>query len=701
MKHYFAFLPVVLLPLLQIVGQTNLPNSRPDSLVSTSSPMDSLLLTLPEVMVKGEHPIARSELGKLIYDLPRLLENKGVNNAYEALKQLPGVVEMNGGLTLGAEGVHILIDGKSTTLNREQLYALLRSLPAHRLSQAEVMYAAPAHYQVRGAVINLRLQQADKRTSPHLQGELYGRYGQQYEADFEQRASILYTVPRFSTDLIYTHTHGKLYHTTAKDALHTLVTGASRAFRTLQEMRGPWQTHSLRWGVDYETVSKHRLAVVYNGNFKQSDNRSITSGTYEAFTEKSSHSQLHNLRMDYSAPWGLKMGGEWTYFRNPDHARLYNPMNKNLLAFTTASNQHIGAAKGYASYERCLRHGWNVNTGLVYAHSIDRSRQHYTASADNTLPLPEELHSTRRETTLNIYAGLSKQLTERLSMDVSLAAELFCNPAWRRWDFYPTLNIGYRSTGDGMWQLAVSSDKTYPDYWAMQDAVSYYGSSYSEIQGNPQLLPAREYSASITHILKSRYIFRLWFNHYHNYHTQTLYQAPDRWVEIYRYINFDFQQQVGIQASVPLKWSPALQTRITGLGVWMREKASRFYTLPFDRSKVWTMIMCNTTYTPSSRLSFNLDAMIRSRAIQGTYDLPASGHLNVSMLYRWAGERATLRLYGNDLLVTNGIHPRIRFKGQWVKNRYSYFRKLGISFTYTFGNYREKKREQTDTSRFR
>ena len=32
-------------------------------------------------------------------------------------------------------------------------------------------------------------------------------------------------------------------------------------------------------------------------------------------------------------------------------------------------------------------------------------------------------------------------------------------------------------------QLSLSSDKDYPDYWAVQDAVSYIGGGYSELHG--------------------------------------------------------------------------------------------------------------------------------------------------------------------------------------------------------------------------
>ena len=72
---------------------------------------DSLMQTLPEVMVTGERPVVKALAGKLEYDLQRLIEGKPADNIYDALKYLPGVAEMNGALTLGAKGVTIVLDG--------------------------------------------------------------------------------------------------------------------------------------------------------------------------------------------------------------------------------------------------------------------------------------------------------------------------------------------------------------------------------------------------------------------------------------------------------------------------------------------------------------------------------------------------------------------------------------------------------------
>ena len=88
MKHYFL---IILSVWVVSVKAQNMDSLR----------MDSVLHNLPEVYVKGERPIAKVNGSTISYDLPRLIENKGLDNIYDAVKQLPGVVEMDERLCLG------------------------------------------------------------------------------------------------------------------------------------------------------------------------------------------------------------------------------------------------------------------------------------------------------------------------------------------------------------------------------------------------------------------------------------------------------------------------------------------------------------------------------------------------------------------------------------------------------------------------
>ena len=591
-----------------------------DSLITTDARLDSLYQTLPEVMITGERPIVKAAQGKLVYDLPRLIRNLPVDNAYDAVKELPGVIEMNGGLQLAGQGVTVILDGKVTTLSTEQLYSLLRSIPASRIEKAEVMYNAPARYQVRGALINITLKQSAGGPDS-WQGELYAKYRQKHNEGFEERASLLFSKNKFSADFLYSHSHGRGYSTTDKEAVHTLADGSVHPMTTYEVGRGRSHTHNFRVGADYNIAKDHQLSFVYNGGYSTSHNWTGVTGTQVSTTHGNSTDWLHNGRLDYRTPFGLKAGAELTYYRSPSDQLLHSRMQDEELDFYTEDCQRINRWKFFLAQEHSLGKGWDLNYGAIYTTSIDNSYQYYydpeTGEQLTSSDALSNMKSRRREQTWNIYAGFSKSFGDKLALDASLAVEHYKTPVWNQWDWYPIVNLNYMPSPGHILQLSLSSDKDYPDYWAVQDAVSYIGGGYSELHGNPLLKPAQEYELKMTYILKSKYIFSAWFNHTKDYSVQTLYQSSERLVEIYKTLNFDYQQQAGIQASIPFKVKDWLNSRLTLIGLWHREKDGDFWDIPFDRKQCYGIAQMNNTFTLSTKpdLKLTVTGFVHSKAI--------------------------------------------------------------------------------------
>ncbi|MDR0892452.1 MAG: outer membrane beta-barrel family protein [Mediterranea sp.] len=672
-----------------------------DSIITKNGALDSLFRSLPEVMVMGERPIVKATQGKLLYDVPRLIRNLPVDNAYDAIKELPGVAEMDGALTLAGKSVTVILNGQVTTMSASQFYTLLKSIPASRIENAEVMYNAPARYQVRGALINITLKQNTGKNDS-WQGELYGKYAQEHYEDFEERASFNFNHDKLSADFLYSHVHGRAYRLTEKDALHTLADGNVTPINTNETWRNRSHTHNLRIGADYNFGKSHRLSAVYTGAYSTSHSYGTVAGTQHSSNQDDGDDQLHNGRIDYQAPFGLRAGAELTYYHSPSNQTLSSEMLGERIAFRSSDSQRINAWKFFLSQEHKLGNGWGMNYGVTYTTSVDHSHQYYTDTESDGPDIPTDMTSRRREQMLNLYAGFNKSFG-KLSVDASLAAERYKTPVWNQWDWYPVVNITYMLSPTNLWQLSLSSDKTYPDYWAVQDVTSYLGGSYSEIQGNPLLKPTQKYNLSLTYVLRGKYVFSVWFQHAKDYSAQTLYQSSQKLMEIYKYLNFDYAQQSGVQATLPFKAGNWLDSRLSLIGVWQHEKDADFYDIPFNRAIFWGMARLTNTFTLSTKpdLKLTLSGMIRSLAHQGIYDLPPSGNVNASLRYVFARGNAIVNLYANDIFKTGGISPRIRFKTQYVTNHYATFRQIGVSFTYKFGGYKERQREEVDRSRFK
>ena len=675
---------------------------EPDSL--SVAVADSMFMELSQAVVTGEIPVVKVDKGALVYDVPRILENTPADNAYDAIGKLPGVTPQGDGFAVAGRGATVVIDGKVSTLSASQVSALLKSTPVSRIAKAEVIPNATAKYQVRGALINIVLRH-DSESRSKLQGEIYGQYLNQYYGGGQGRGSLQYSKGKFSTDLIYSYEYGRSYNDNSTQARHRLADGSVHDID--QEMlTDSWsRTHQVRWGADYFFSEKHRASLVYNGSFGESGTDISTTGTQVSTTHSGRDRRLHNIRADYKAPFGLSLGAEYTHYNRPSDQLINSSFDGVENHYRTEDRQTIDRWKAFAAQEHHFGKGWELNYGANLEWARDKSFQWYYDPVTGVgISVGGDGGFTSRldEQSQNVYAGFSKSFSEKWMMDGSLALEHFKNAAWNDWSVYPTLNVTWLPAAGHILQLGLSSDKGYPDYWALQSTTSH-PDAYTEIVGNPSLRPRKEYQAALSYILKSKYVFTAYFSHIKDYFIQLLYQNPDRLVQTYRTLNEDFMQQGGIQASIPFNVGEWWTGRTTLIGAWQREKDSDFYEIPFDRDIVFGMVVMNNTFALSNKHNLKLlvNGMIRSKGIQGDYDLPASGNLDVQLRWGFAGGRGLINIFCNDIFQTSMVSPLIDYGGQYMKADYKCYRQVGLSLSWKFGGYTEKERQEVDTKRFK
>ena len=663
---------------------------------SKDEKLDSLYYSLPEAMVTGENPIVKADKGKLIYDLPHIIKDLPVDNVFDAIKELPGVTEKDGSFTLAGRGVKVVIDGKVTNMSSEQLNTLLKSIPASNIANAEVMYSAPARYQVRGAMINITLKKADDSIAPVV-GEVGGKWQYDNRHAFQERASLIVNKGKFSGDILYSHTHGKSFSETGSEAHHSLNDGTVHEIIDASTSESQSHRHNWRVGADYNFGQKHSLSGVYTGSYAKGTGVYTTTGFHNAVNNALSVNQMHNGRIDYNAPFGLSAGVELTSYKAPIIQALNNPDGSNIL--TANDNQHITRWKAFVSQEHNTKNGWGINYGVNFNMAKDDSWQKYTGTGE----LPGDMSAVQRENILNIYAGFNKSFGEKLMMDVSLAGERYESEVWKKWDIYPNAVLVYTPNKDNLFQLYVNGNRDYPEYWAVKSATNISSGGYSEIIGNPDLSPASSWFAQFIYLFKNKYMLAAWFGHTDDYFVQTQYLDPNRLKSIFKWVNFDYQQTAGLQLAIPFKAGQWLDSRLTVTGQYQHEKDSDFYDMSFDRHKVYLYVILNNSFTISRKphLIMNVNGSYNTAAIQGLYNLPQSGNLDMSLTWRFLKEKANLTVGCYDVLETQGISPYMNCGKQVVYNHYPSYREFKLTFSYRFGAYKDKERKEVDTSRFR
>ena len=330
-----------------------------DSLTIGNIQLNEKSQTLSEVSVTGERPLAKVVDGKITYSMPHLLKDKMAASAYEAILELPGVREQSGKIQLaGTNGVTVIINGKTTNMGESQLENLLKNMPKERIQEAEIMYSAPPQYHVRGAVINLVLNNSTSET-PKLQGQVNALYNQGHYANYQSGATLVYNTPKYSTDLMYSFGYHR--ERTGEDILsHHLFDGKTYEIEQFDRGHTRLPVHTIRLGNDWFLNDKNKLSFAYTSEIQQWTHPFTSSvGTYsDSENRKKSDKpiQMHNLALDYASGFGLNVGIDFTAYIN--HTTQYYQEKKagKEDAFNAKSQQDIRRLSVYAdqNHKFCL-----------------------------------------------------------------------------------------------------------------------------------------------------------------------------------------------------------------------------------------------------------------------------------------------------------------------------------------------------------
>ena len=675
-------------------------NAAGDMGVVTMDEQDAY--ALEEVVVRAERPLVKAENGTLTYDVEALAEKTTASNAYEALARLPGVLEQGGSLSLiGAGSVTVVLNGRPSSMSSEQLVSLLKSTPVSNVEKAEVMYSAPAKYRVRGAVINLVLKNR-KSEDAFLRGEVGADFTQARYAQGDGRMSFSFGGRKVTADVLYAADYTRrrtgydfISHHTLDGVVHDVEQYNTGLRRKL--------THNVRTSLEYPITENDHLNMAYTAavtpNIKTVEN---STGTFsESSNVRKGDEQMHNFNLDYTARWGMNVGLDYTYYSYPSVQEFCNRAGNVEQEFLADSRQRINRWNVYAGQTHTLPLDWSLNYGVNFSFAQEKSAQLYHAQDRNDMA---SLNSDTKldERTYNFYAGLEKAFGERLSLSLSAAGEYYRLADYKQWAVYPSMQLNYIPSNFHIFQLSFSSDKAYPDYWSMQDATSYLN-GYAKVVGNPGLRPSTDYTADLTYILKSKYIFSLYYTHVKDLFAQLAYQSPDELTMVYQTVNYDYEQNFGLSVILPFAVGNIWNSRLTLDGSYFRDVSKDYHAIGFDNC-VWRGIaMLNNTFRLSSKpaISLELNGLYVSPSVQGNYDLSSIWKVDAGLKWTSADRKAELRLTGNDLFNSATPNARVNDRGQRFEiNQHADSRFLSLSFTYKFGGYKDKEHKKVDTSRF-
>lgn len=709
MKHFYHYLLIVFLAGQAPVWGQNATEKK-HILVN-----DSITVDLPEVFVKAERPLVKVSEGKLQYDIPNLVKDKPVDNAFDVIGELPGIQKEGDKVSIiGTPSTSILINGRKSSMTAEQLAGLLKSTSSSKVKQIDVMYSTPPRFGVKGASINVVIEN-DKSLKDVLKGEISLTGKQGYFFSPSGQANLSYIGKNYSADISYSAAYN---HRRQEEEMTARPTVNDRPYDIRQD---DWYnnvslSHNIRGAFDFDLKNKDRLSLSYTGRFYDPDKVSrrgaltefVDIQQVETELELSGASNLHNARMDYIGHKGFSAGMDYTFYKNDDKQHLVNDFEKEEeQTISTLSSQQVQRANLYMNDSRKLKKEWMLDYGLDASFSDTRNE---SGQSINGGKAPEgTFRLKQKDYSMGAFAGFTKQFGKKVSLNASLSLQYYKasvdsagkkKTLWNRVSLFPQLNFTYKVAPSGMLMFSFSSDKTYPSYW-MTTPNTYYMNVYSSIIGNPDLKPQLSYSMQLNYVLKSKYVFGLFTNIQPDKIQQMTYQRHDELRSVFQTVNMDIYNMYGAVAVIPFRPFDFMSSRLTLMGCAIHNKGT-LYDVSFDRKKLFGRAELNNTFylTKDRNLSLELRGYCISPVIQGLYDVDLIYNVSAGLTWTFAKKKMRLTVRGNDLF--EGGNPVTHVDEQGQKSRMKLWqdsRNVTLTLRYSFGGYKEKKAKEVDTSR--
>ncbi|MDR2064694.1 MAG: outer membrane beta-barrel protein [Prevotellaceae bacterium] len=676
--------------------------------------------TIDEATVKAMRPQLIINGSALSYSASSLIKNKPVSTAFDVLKEIPGITGSENSIELlGANRLRIIINGKTTTMPTEQIYVLLKTIPASQVKNIDVMYNAPAKYDFRGSLINVVLSTDSNKK---IIGEISAGYKQSHYASEDFKGNILYAGKKFTLDFLANISTGKDWQKYNTFSRHTLKNNIFEIDQSLYK-NSNYNRFNFRLGADYTFENESQLSFSYYTKAARlksnifADNHYEETATYDvsSINKSSSKNRLHNLHLQYDTKHNFTVGAEFTNYNAPDNNHFTSNIN-NIPAddFLNNSTQNIAQWKAFANKQQNISKSWTLEFGMSGGLNNSNTRIEYLYPQNGNYIENIEQHSDneQKEYTGKFFVESSHKAGNKISTTFGFEIEYFHSAyyqktlkttLWKDWTFYPKIIFNYMiSPPAHILQFNISTNKNYPSYWAVNPQTTYMD-SYTETAGNPSLKPYSEYNGQLVYIYKQKYIFIAAASYMPDYFAQIPHQDENTLKTVYRYENYDFSLFTNISIIIPVKIKERFNTRISVHGLRIQDKKSDFYNSPFNRKHYVGAIAVSNTFLISKEtpnFSLQINGRYQSLAIQGVYDLSDNFDLSSALKLTLKNQSYITVQYGNILRRQMPNLMIVDFGGQYSIRKNINKSYISFLFAWKIGNYKEKNYLQPNQSRF-
>jgi hypothetical protein len=697
---------------------------RPAALAPVQLAADRQLLG--GVTVTAARPFIEQQAGKLVLNVAASPIAAG-GTAYDVLGRAPGVLESGGGFQLRGKAVTVLLDGKTTNLNGEELKNLLGAMPGTSLDKVEVIANPSARYDAQGgAVINIITAKSRKlgTNGTATLGLGAGEYG------------------RYNAGLSLNHRTEKLNVYGSLDRLENQVYSTTSAVRTAngeltitengREVRHN-QNNSAKLGLDYELSKNSSAGVLLKGMVNTRDrtgqnlaslsqattgaplSASQVSATGTARFVSPSVNVYYKTKLDSLGKRTLSLNADYFGYakdwhndyrtRSLDGAAQEIAPASLLRDQSPARNSVRSASADYGQplYQGTLEAG--LKTTFTTTDNDIRWEQAPAAGQPWAVDLGKTNHFIYRENINAAYATFARTV-HKVDLQVGLRAEqtnttgtsLTTGQTTDRsyLNFFPSLSAQYNKSEKVQLGFAYSRKIDRFAFGIVNPFVTYI-SQYRYAQGNPNIRPTYSHNFEFTHSYNSLLTTSLSYGHHTNVLVESYQKDDATQVVISSFQNFGSAESISASSTLMKPWLAGKWMTVTTLGLEYA-KVNGGTAVGVSAARPSAYLSSNHTLKLPYGLKAEVSAMYMSPMSFGGTAFRSRFVSSVGVSKSLLHEAATLTLNVTDIfnsqqtrydVLAGGVNSTNRDK---IESRF-----VKLNFSYKFGNQRVKASQRRTT----
>ncbi len=676
--------------------------------------MQDLLLsrqvkTLNGVEVKSSQPYIAVQRDKIVVNIAQSPLAAG-DNAYQALKRAPGVMDQQG-LKLRGKTVTVYINGRPSRLSGQELENYLSAMPANTIESFELMPNPSAKYEADGAaVINIVLA---KNKSLGTNGTVNLGAGMGNHLLYNGGVSLNYR------DKVLNVYGSYDYMNRSTDATNTATRTISKNYiiQDQQHAENDLQSHTYKLGFDRTIDKRSSFGALLRGNIRTKEqtmaNTSRLPNDSSSVLDKVNHTNFQTpaVNVYFKTLLGkqkneLTLNGDYYSYdkkandnlttRNfdaqgmgygqPSQVRYQSPANNQVFSFS--GDYNFKAFK--TTFESGVKSIFTKTDNNLIWENFDANNWKEDIFRSNHFIYKENVYSayltaSRTFHKFDMQAGLRVEHTDNSGNSVTLSQ--VHNNGYT--NLFPSLSINFNQSEKQQFTFAYSR-KIERFGLDIVNPFLVYQSQYQYSKGNPAIKPTLSDNLELGWMYNNSWMASIGYGHFSDVLAEVYHREDNSAVTIGTYDNVASGDQLMLGLSYYkgfLKDKIYTVTSVNALYAKYNAPAST----KLDKSGIGAMASNNTSFKLDGNWKAEINTSYTSPLKFGAYDFRSQFSMGLGVTRSVLQKKGSLTLNVSDVFNTEKRNYSIlSYDVAAVLRNNPETRFVKLVFNYRFGNQQVK-----------